>query len=408
MEIKVGDLVELKLKNETLQGILMPSKDKKTTLKLKSGYNISIDDKNIISKKIIKTFSEKKTQKIKQNKNLPEILILHTGGTIASSVDYETGAVSSNFSPEALLSKYPELSKICNIKSKLVFNELSENFTFKHYNILAKEISTEIDKVKGIVITHGTDTMVYTSAALSFALENLKKPVILVGSQRSSDRPSSDSFLNLYCAINFVLKTNFQDVAICMHSSINDNICYILPATKTKKLHSSRRDAFKPINSNPIAEVSKDNIKMLVKYEKNVKENLSLSLFKENLKIGILTVHPNLHPSEITCFKNFNGLVIQTTGIGHVPEKSIDEIKKLKMPKAIVTQSIFGNVNLDIYSTGRKLKPYVIGDKLDLTLETAYIKLAWLLSNHSKQLTEMFSENLRNEINERLTPTMFL
>ena len=408
MKAKVGDFVELELKNETLQGTLMPSKNKKTILKLKSGYNISIDDKRIVSEKLIKQSSEKSLSKIKQNKNLPEILILHTGGTIASSVDYETGAVSSNFSPEALLSKYPELSKLCNIKSKMIFNELSENLNLKHYNILAKEILKEIGNIKGIVITHGTDTMVYTSAALSFALENLDKPVILVGSQRSSDRPSSDSFLNLYCAINFILKTNFNDVAICMHSSIDDNMCYILPSTKTKKLHSSRRDAFRPINSEPIAEVSKDNVKMLKYYEKNIEGRLKLKLFNENLKIGILTVHPNLNNSEISCFKSFDGLVIQTTGIGHVPEKSIDEIKKLKMPKAIVTQSIFGNVNLDIYSTGRKLKPYVIGDKLDLTLETAYIKLAWLLSNYPKQVNEMFGRNLRGEINDRLTPAMFI
>ena len=173
-------------------------------------------------------------------------------------------------------------------------------------------------------------------------------------------------------------------------------------------MHSSRRDAFRPINSEPIAEVSKDNVKMLKYYEKNIEGRLKLKLFNENLKIGILTVHPNLNNSEISCFKSFDGLVIQTTGIGHVPEKSIDEIKKLKMPKAIVTQSIFGNVNLDIYSTGRKLKPYVIGDKLDLTLETAYIKLAWLLSNYPKQVNEMFGRNLRGEINDRLTPAMFI
>ncbi|KKQ17627.1 MAG: Glutamyl-tRNA(Gln) amidotransferase subunit D [Berkelbacteria bacterium GW2011_GWA1_36_9] len=407
MAIKEGDLIEVRLKNESIQGVLMPSKDKKIILKLKSGYNMSIDGKNIISKKLIKQFSEKKQAKIIQNSNLPKILILNTGGTISSSVDYKTGAVSSNFSPEALLSKYPELSELCSIKSKMIFNELSENFNFRNYNTLAEEIEKEIGNFKGFIITHGTDTMAYTSAALSFALENLGKPVILVGSQRSSDRPSSDSFLNLFCAINFILNTEFKDVAICMHSSMNDDVCNILPASKTKKLHSSRRDAFRPVNSEPIAEVSKDKIKFFEDYKKESKDKLKLKLFKENLKIGILTTHPNMHLSEVLLFKDFDGLIINATGLGHVPEKSIEEIKKLKMPKAIVTQAIFGNVNLDVYSTGRMLKPYVLGDKLDLTLETAYIKMAWLLSNHPKQL-ELFNKNLRNEINERLLPAMFI
>ena len=283
MAIKEGDLIEVRLKNESIQGVLMPSKDKKIILKLKSGYNMSIDGKNIISKKLIKQFSEKKQAKIIQNSNLPKILILNTGGTISSSVDYKTGAVSSNFSPEALLSKYPELSELCSIKSKMIFNEL-------------------------------------------FALENLGKPVILVGSQRSSDRPSSDSFLNLFCAINFILNTEFKDVAICMHSSMNDDVCNILPASKTKKLHSSRRDAFRPVNSEPIAEVSKDKIKFFEDYKKESKEKLKLKLFKENLKIGILTTHPNMHLSEVLLFKDFDGLIINATGLGHVPEKSIEEI----------------------------------------------------------------------------------
>ena len=192
-----------------------------------------------------------------------------------------------------------------------------------------------------------------------------------------------------------------------MHSSMNDDVCNILPASKTKKLHSSRSDAFRPVNSEPIAEVSKDKIKFFEDYKKESKDKLKLKLFKENLKIGILTTHPNMHLSEVLLFKDFDGLIINATGLGHVPEKSIEEIKKLKMPKAIVTQAIFGNVNLDVYSTGRMLKPYVLGDKLDLTLETAYIKMAWLLSNHPKQL-ELFNKNLRNEINERLLPAMFI
>tara|TARA_Y100000034_G_scaffold116081_1_gene153968 strand:+ start:546 stop:1772 length:1227 start_codon:yes stop_codon:yes gene_type:complete len=400
--MKQGDLVEIKTKKETLKGILMPSK-KNTTLKLKSGYNLSIKKSDIESTKKLTQSTKKPNIKIKQNKSLPKIVILHTGGTLSSKVDYETGAVSSSFSPEDLLDKYPELKESAYIDSKLVFNILSENITFKHFNQLAKEI--EKINAKGVIITHGTDTLAYTASALSFALENLSIPVILVASQRSSDRPSSDAFLNLKLAIKFILETDFKDVGICMHASMDDESCYILPATKTKKLHSTRRDAFKPINTIHIALVSNSNIKFYNRDYNKRERKLKLKLFKENLKIGILTVHPNLDSSEISNFKDFNGLIIQGTGLGHIPienTKILKELKKLNIPKVITTQTIFGNINLNVYSTGREIKNHLIGNYLDLTLETAFIKLAWLLSNHPKDIEKIFNKNLRNEINKRI------
>src|SRR3989344_269608 len=407
MKEKLGDLIQIKTKKEELKGILMPSKSNKKIIKLNSGYNLSIDGKNIESIKLLPQKIKKSNLKIKQNKSLPKIIILHTGGTVSSRVDYETGAVNPSFSAEDLLIKYPEIKELAYIDSRLVFNLLSENIRFEHYNKLAREIE-KVKDARGIIVTHGTDTLAFTSAALSFALEGLSMPVILVGSQRSSDRPSSDSFLNLYLAIKFILGTDFRDVGICMHSSMEDESCFILPATKTKKLHSSRRDAFKAVNTQPIALVSRDNIKFFSKHYNKEERKLNLKLFKESLKIGILTVHPNMDQSELSLFRNFDGLIIQGTGLGHMPvedknEEILDELKGLKMPKVIVTQAIFGNVNLNIYSCGRKIKPYLIGDYLDLTLETAFIKLAWLLSNHPKDVEKLFSKNLRNEISERIT-----
>lgn len=407
MKQKAGDIVEISTKKEKIKGTLMPSMNNKSVIKLQSGYNLSIDDKSIKSiKKLTQKPVKKVAAKIKQNKKLPRIVILHTGGTIAAKVNYETGAVSSSFTPEDLLRKYPELKEFAYIESKLVFNELSENFRFEHYNKLSIEIEKAKD-ARGIIITHGTDTMAFTSAALSFALEGLSTPVILVGSQRSSDRPSSDSFLNLHLAIKFILESDFKDVGICMHSSMNDGSCYILPATKAKKLHSTRRDAFRPVNAQPIAEVSEDNIRIMnINYNKENKK-LKLRLYNENLRIGILTTHPNMSPDEVSFFRDFDGLIIQGTGIGHIPIEGknkpiLDELKKLRIPKVIITQSIFGNVNLNVYSTGRKTKDYLIGNHLDLTLESAYIKLAWLLSNHPKDIERLFHLNMRNEINERI------
>ena len=407
MNKKIGELVEVSTGKELLNGIITNLKGNKITLKLGSGYNISIDEKNVKSiKKIGKKQHKAAKAAMRQNKNLPRIVILHTGGTIAAKVNYEIGAVSSSFTPEDLINKYPELKELAYIESRLIFNELSENFRFEHYNKLAREVE-RAKNARGVIITHGTDTMAFTSAALSFALEGLSVPVILVGSQRSSDRPSSDSFLNLYLAVKFIIETDFRDVGICMHSSMNDESCYILPAAKTKKLHSSRRDAFKPINEKPIAEVSKEKIEFFNKNYNREKRKLSLKLFRENLKIGILTTHPSMDSSEISLFKGFDGLIIQGTGLGHMPiegknEKILQELKKLKMPKVIITQSIFGNVNLNIYSTGMKLRDCLMGNHLDLTLEAAFIKLAWLLSNHPREIEKLFSINFRNEINEKI------
>ena len=199
-----AEVVEIKTKDKEFKGILLPSPKKDVVfLKLDSGYNIGIEKKNIKSmKKIGKVTSEKKVLgKLEINKNLPTIAILHTGGTVASEVDYKTGAVSPRFTPEELIAKFPELKSFANIKSKLIANMFSEDMRFSHYNKIAKEIENQVKEgVEGIIISHGTDTLHYTGAALSFMLQDLGIPVLLVGAQRSSDRGSSDAFLNLVSA----------------------------------------------------------------------------------------------------------------------------------------------------------------------------------------------------------------
>ncbi len=418
-----GDLVQVNTDKETFSGRLIPSVNPDTlVIKLNSGYNIGIKKSKIKKIILLKKFKQEKakTQKIVYKKNLPTISILHTGGTLASRISYETGAVSAKFTAEEILEMFPELKDIANINSKLISNMFSEDMRFSHYNLIAKEIEKEVKKkVSGIIITHGTDTMHYTSAALSFILEDLGIPVILVGAQRSSDRGSSDSKLNLLCASYFITKTDFSGVAICMHESMSDNACLILPGLKTRKLHSSRRDAFKVINAKPIARVSKDgNIEFLSNYEKRSNKSLKLKLINEKLKIGLLKVHPNMYASEIKAYSNFNGLVIEGTGLGHMPINAIDkftkehkailnELKKLakKIPIVMTTQTLFGNINMNVYSTGRILQQLgILGNYTDILPETAFIKIAWLLSNYKKDhVKQLVGKNLRGEINEKLS-----
>jgi len=419
--INIGDLIEITTSSEKIKGILMPnSTNKKIVIKLENGYNIGIDPKKIKSKKLINKKKNKKNKKnkIKMDKKLPKISILHTGGTIASKVSYETGGVSAKFKPEELIEMFPKIKKIANIESRLIGNMFSEDMNFSHYNLIAKEIEKEVKKnPKGIIITHGTDTMHYTSAALSFILENINIPVIITGSQRSSDRPSSDSELNLTCAIQFISNSkNFADIGICMHSGLNDDSCYILPGTKTKKLHSSRRDSFQAINSKPWAKIDqKGKIKYISgNYRKIHKKELKLKLLNENLKIGFLKAHPGLTKEEVSVYSKFDGLIIEGTGLGHLSINKIDkstknneiifnEIKKLskKMPLVMCSQTNFGRVNMNVYGTGRKLQEYILSGS-DMTSETAFIKLAWLLTNKNKNIKDLISDNLRGEINLRI------
>lgn len=418
-----GDLIEVVFSGQTKRGILMPSINETLVLKLNSGYNIGINKKDIKSIKLIKKDTKKPIEKIKMkfNKDLPTILVLHTGGTIASKVDYETGAVKAKFTPEDLISMFPELTEIANIKSKLVAQMYSENMRFSHYNLLAKEIEKEYKKVKGIIISHGTDTLHYTAAALAFILENVPIPVILVGAQRSSDRGSSDAALNLISAANFIANSNFQGVAICMHSSIDDKTCFILPPCKTRKLHTSRRDAFKIVNDGPIAKVTGKDVTMIKPHEK-VTEKFKLKLIKPNLKIGLFKTHPNMYEKELDAYKSFNGLILEGSGLGHFPIEKIDnftaEHKKIfnklkqlakKMPIIMTSQCLFGAVNMNVYSPGRKLIELgILGTNTDILPETAFIKLAWLISNHKKEIKNLWNKNLRGELNPRIEPDQYL
>ncbi len=430
-DCKPGDAVLLTTKEQQYTGVVMPSPDAQNiVLKMKSGYNIVINKKSItaVKKEKNRVVQEKtKPQKIERRPGFKTIAILHTGGTIASEIDYQTGAVVPRFTPEELVAKYPQLQEVANIRSRLIRNMFSEDMRFAHYNILAKEIQKEIKEgVDGIIVTHGTDTLAYTSAALSFALEHLPIPVILVGSQRSSDRGSSDAALNLLSAIRFMTQSDFGEVGICMHETSNDESCVLLPATKTRKMHSSRRDAFKAVNARPFARITKEGkITWINQHYKKVDKSrkLALKLFKEDLKIGILKAHPNMFAKEVEAYATFHGLILEGTGMGHFPinvidketkehEKVLKAIEKLakKIPVVMTSQAFFGRITMNVYSTGRVLKEKgILGDYLDLLPETAFIKLAWVLSNYPKnQVATIMQEDVRGESTKRSLHEDFL
>lgn len=436
---KPGDFVEVVTSEETIKGTLLQSPELEkdvVIIKLGSGYNIGINKSKV---KLISSISQQQPQiqekdaipvaTKKEKSNLPKISILHTGGTIASKVDYKTGAVIASYSAEEIIGFFPELKEIADLSSRQIMRLQSEMIRFPHYNIMAKEVAKEVKNgADGIIITHGTDTMHYSSAALAFALENLPVPVILVGAQRSSDRGSSDAGLNVISAAYFIANSDFGGVAICMHENMSDTSCLILPGLKSRKMHTSRRDAFRPINTQAVARVDYGNQTVSMtsdSYPKRDKaRKLTIKPFNEKLKVGIIKTHTNMFASQFLAYKGFHGLVLEATALGHIPNEKIDEYtteneKIFKAVKELIdsgvvvvdsSQSIYGRIQLDVYTPLREIQSIgVLGHLSDMTPETTFIKLAWLLSNYKKaEAKELITKNLRGEITERTEPNDFM
>lgn len=406
-EAEEGDLIEIRKGNEIYKGILMPhhsfSSEDVIIIKLENGYNIGIkiDDEceiHLIKKRKEK---EKRKKKISFNKKKPIVSLIGTGGTIASYVDYLTGAVHPATSAEELALSVPEIFDICNVKAKILFQTFSENITPEHWKAMAKEVAEELNKdAEGVIISHGTDTLAYTSAALSFMLKNLSGAVVLVGSQRSSDRPSSDSFHNLLGAARVAI-SDIGEVVVVMHSNISPPLCTIHRGTKVRKMHSSRRDAFQTINENPIGFVDK-GLKIIGKYRKKT-DGMTEADVSIDSNVSLVYHHPALTPDDfMSIVEGKNGVVIAGTGLGHVNEKlipCIEELTSRGIPVVMTTQCLWGRVNLNVYSTGRKLKKAGVISGEDMLPETALVKLMWALG-HDDAIAIM-KKNIAGEMTER-------
>lgn len=393
---EVGDRINVKKGDSIFEGVLMPRSElgdeNHVVIKLDSGYNIGINVRKIEVKRIERAVPSKKTKAaaVKKAKDLPDITIIGTGGTIASKIDYKTGAVHPSFTTSELTNAIPELNDIANIQTKLLFNILSENMTPKHWKDIAKEVAAELNSgASGIVVAHGTDTMAYTSAALSFMLKNLEKPVVLVGSQRSSDRPSSDSSLNLVSAVK-VATSDIGEVVVVMHGSSSDDYCWIHRGTRVRKMHSSRRDAFKSVNAAPIGRVE-DVVIIDGDYRRrgNGKVEVDDNL---NENVAFVKIYPGIKGEVLDYYiDNYDGVVLEGTGLGHVPENllpAIDRAKEKGMPVVMTTQAIYGRVDMKVYSTGRELLSMGVISGLDMLPEVAYVKLMHVLGS-TKDLDEV-------------------
>ncbi len=421
MKFKIGSNVRVKSKNTEYSGEVLPSTDKDTLfLKLENGYNVGLSIKSISSSSSAKTPKKaKKSQKSeKQNPKLPKISVITTGGTIASKVEYKTGAVAPLESPEELLSSVPQLKKKVNIADVISpISILSENVKFEDWQKLAEFVARELNEGKeGVIVLHGTDTMHYTAAALSFMLENLNKPVAIVGSQRSSDRGSFDGAENLLCAAEYA-KSDIAEVSVIMHSSSSDNKCFAIPGTKARKMHTTRRDAFRPINAFPYAEITPaGKITKISKFNKKSKGKVQANTLFEP-KIALLKIHPEISPDILNYYvdKGFKGIILEGTGMGHMPlndswKSALKIAKRRNIFIGMTSQCLYGITNSNVYQTGRELEELGVVYLKDMLPETAFVKLGCILGRTRNfiQVKELMLQNLSNEFNSRLTKTQYL
>lgn len=420
--VEVGDHVEVQMMKKEYPGVLLeaPKSEKGVVLlKLDSGYNIGLNKKDILKINLIKKKKKVKEEKseLKRDGEKPNIAMILTGGTISSSLDVETGGVKWLTSPETLFKFYPQMFKHVNLlKVEVPFMKASENMDFKDWKKIASVAEKLLnDKgIKGIIISHGTDTLHYTSAALSFFLRGVNKPVVLTYSQRSSDRASSDAALNLECAALAAI-SDIAEVMLVGHGSSSDDFCYAIPGAKVRKLHSSKRDAFKPVNSKPFAKISPDYIQELSKHKHRTSGKIKLdNKFEE--KVALLKFYPGQDPGILDYYvKNkYKGIVIEMTGLGHVASKDARKswIKKLKEAQAkgliicAVPQTIYGRLDPFVYSVGRELLDTGIIYLEDMLSETAFVKLGWVLGHEewakSKEVVkEKMLKNFAGEFGDR-------
>ncbi len=422
MKFKIGSNVKVKSKGTEYSGEVLPSTDNETLfLKLENGYNVGLAIKSISSSSSLK--SAKKSSKNpkkqeKQNPKLPKISIITTGGTIASKVEYKTGAVAPLESPQELLSSVPQLKKKINIADVISpISILSENVTFEDWQKLAEFVARELNEGKeGVIVLHGTDTMHYTSAALSFMLENLNKPVAIVGSQRSSDRGSFDGAENLLCAAEYA-KSDIAEVSVIMHASSSDNKCLAIPGTKARKMHTTRRDAFRPINSFPFAEITPaGKITKIFDYNKKSKGKVNVNISFEP-KIALIKIHPEISADILNFYidKGFKGIIFEGTGMGHMPlndswKSALRIAKRRNIFIGMTSQCLYGTTNPNVYQTGRELEELGIVYLKDILPETAFVKLGCILgrTNNFVKVKELMLQNLKGEFNSRLTKSQYL
>lgn len=410
-----GDRVRVDRADRTYEGVLLPSStDDHLVVKLEGGYNVGIDseaaDVDVLKEDVYEIdgdgVEEETGSEVEFDEDLPTISLISTGGTIASTVDYRTGAVTAQFDAEDVLRAVPDLAGRANYRGRIVANILSENMEPPLWQDLARAVAEEIEAgADGVVVMHGTDTMQYSASALSFMLDT-PVPIVFTGSQRSADRPSSDNVMNAVSAVE-AAKSDCAEVLVCMHASESDDVCALHRGTRVRKNHTSRRDAFETVGAEPLGTVDYDSEEVEFQREYQQRGETELEV-RDGLEsdIELLKFTPGMDPAFLDVVEGSEGLVIEGTGLGHVHTDLIPRIKELIEDGTTVvmtSQCLEGRVCDRVYDTGRDLLEAGVVEAGDTLPGTAKVKVMWALAN-SDRVEEAMETSLAGEIQERSVP----
>jgi len=421
---RVWGEVDVETTRGKFQGIVLPrselADDRHIVLKLATGYNVGIAAANILNLREV-GFQEH-TYHIPEKEfpidpAKPNVTLLGTGGTIASRLDYRSGAVIPAFEPGELYGAVPELAGICNLKTIKLYGEFSENIGPEHWIGTARAIEKEIENgVDGIVIGHGTDTMHYTAAALTFMVQDLPIPIVLVGSQRSSDRPSSDAALNLIHATSAAAKGPIAEVMVCMFGPTSNVYGLLHRGVRVRKMHSSYRSAFRTLSDVPLAKIEGDTVTPIKKDWRPRRNDRKVRVdtrFEE--RVTILYYYPNMQPDilESLIDNGYKGIVIAGTGLGHVNRPIYPALEKARdagIPMFMTVQTLWGFTQMYVYDTGRDIMECGVIPLANMLPEVAYVKLGWALgqTNDPEEVKRIMLSRVSDEFTDREPPNGYL
>jgi glutamyl-tRNA(Gln) amidotransferase subunit D len=411
--VVVGDLVVASTTAGDYQGVLLPryelADDRHVVLKLASGYNVGLRAEKV---QALRRLSAAQAPAYASPRpppttpGLPRVAILSTGGTIASRVDYRTGGVTPALTAGDLYATVPELTNIAQVEAEVLLSLDSENMTPTHWSVVAAETEARIKQgVNGVVITHGTDTLGYTAAALSFGLKGTPVPVVLVGAQRSSDRPSSDAAANLLGAVTLASRAPFSGVYVVMHSGMSDDALAVHSGVKVRKNHTSRRDAFESVNAPPVAYLRNGAIQATsagLPPRGDTADFHAKTAFSD--KAALVKSYPGFEPALIEALvaRGCRGVILEGSGLGHIATSSLPALRRAVDDGTFVgmtSQCLWGRVRMTVYDTGRELMALGVTPLEDMLPETALAKLSWVLAHYSSrdEIVEQMRANLVGE-----------
>ena len=417
-KIGVWSVVKVTRGNSVYVGVVLPRSEHTAedylVVKVDTGYNIGV---KITEECTIKEIGFQKGDyhlpevAVKIKPDLPNVSLLGTGGTVASRLDYRTGSVLPAFTPEELFSAVPELMNICNLTPKKIYSILSENFKPEYWVKTAEAILQEFrNGANGVIIGHGTDTMAFTASALSYFFQNLAAPIVIVGSQRSSDRPSSDGPMNIINASTIAGYADLAEVVVCMHGNTSDTYNLIHRGTRVRKMHSSRRDAFKTLSDIPLGMIDAHQNIQFFKDDVKSRGNIDDTYLDTKIdpKVAILYSYPGCDPEILNSLIDlgYHGVIILGTGLGHVPSDffpGLERAQEEKIPICIVVEPLYGYTNLHVYETGRDMLALGVIEGANMLPSSAYAKMIWTLGHtrNVEEVKKIMTTNIAGEITNR-------